>query len=222
MKNKTNFKRKLSLIIKRFFDLILAFILLIPMVIVSMIVGLIIKLEDGGPIFFVQKRNGYLGKEFNMIKFRTMPINTNTINFSEEKEITKIGCFLRKTSLDELPQILNIIKNDMSFVGPRAWISQYYPYYTTEQKKRFLAKPGITGYAQVFGRKAINILDRIEKDIYYVENYSLCLDIRILLRTFVVLTYQNNDSLRNTVNTEYEDLIANYNKVNKNRNHKKD
>lgn len=170
---------------KRAFDLILAVIiggiLLIPM----LIVALAIKIEDGGPVFFKQKRIGKGLKPFYIYKFRSMKTNRKELesNLTHEQMITKVGKFIRATSLDELPQIINVLKGEMSFIGPRPWIEDYYQWFTPEQKRRNEVLPGISGLAQAKGRNGLDILDKIKYDIEYVDNYSFVMDLKVLFLT---------------------------------------
>ena len=137
--------------IKRIIDIILATILLILFMIPMIIITLCIKLDSKGPVLFKQKRTGYKGKEFTLYKFRSMSINNDVLDFKKQNKITKVGSFLRKTSLDELPQFINILKGEMSFIGPRPWITEYARLFTEKQKRRLDVIPGITGLAQVNG-----------------------------------------------------------------------
>jgi sugar transferase EpsL len=161
---------------------LLAIILLSPLLV---ILGLIIFFSFGSPVFFIQIRPGFLGKPFNFFKFRTM---TNTKNsdgdlLPDKNRLTPLGSFLRKTSLDELPSLWNVLKGDMSLVGPRPLLMEYLPLYSKEQMRRHEVKPGITGWAQINGRNAISWVEKFELDVWYVENQSFWLDIRILLLT---------------------------------------
>ena len=161
---------------------LLGIILLAPFLV---ILGLIILFSFGSPVFFIQIRPGFLGKPFNFFKFRTM---TNTKNsdgdlLPDKNRLTPLGSFLRKTSLDELPSLWNVLKGDMSLVGPRPLLMEYLPLYSKEQMRRHEVKPGITGWAQINGRNAISWVEKFELDVWYVENQSFWLDIRILLLT---------------------------------------
>lgn len=158
-----------------------------------------IKVTDPGPVFFLQERIGKNGKTFKIIKFRTMVLNAEKIGdglvvqTEDDPRITKIGKFLRKTSLDELPQLLNIIKGEMSLIGPRPPVT-YHPYngyenYPEKAKLRFKMRPGITGLAQVEKRNSATWDERIEIDVKYVEKFSLLLDIKIFLKTFSSMKY---------------------------------
>lgn len=168
---------------------------------ILLIVAIAIKLEDGGPVFFKQERIGLRGKVFKIYKFRSMCQNAETMGtgvYSEagDSRVTKVGKIIRATSIDELPQFINIIKGDMSFIGPRAPLT-YHPWewteYTKEQKQMFLVRPGITGWAQVNGRKSVEWNHRIELSSWYVRNVSFKLDMKILFMTvFKVLTNADN------------------------------
>lgn len=171
--------------LKRIFDFIFALILLIFATIPMIIVAICIKIEDGGPVIYKSKRVGKKCKEFNTYKFRSMKVNREELNsnMTHEQMVTKVGKFIRKTSLDELPQLFNILKGDMSFIGPRPWIPSYYEWFTDEQKRRADVLPGISGLAQVKGRNGISIFKKIEYDIYYVDHVSLWLDIKLIFET---------------------------------------
>ncbi|MBQ4838299.1 MULTISPECIES: sugar transferase [Pseudoalteromonas] len=170
---------------KRVFDLVVslgAFVLLLPVFVLTMI---LIRIKLGAPIFFVQERPGLHGKVFKMLKFRTMLDSTDKDGnpLPDEQRMTKFGAFLRSTSLDELPGLFNVIKGDMSLVGPRPLLVRYLPLYNEEQSRRHNVRPGITGWAQVNGRNAISWEGKFELDVWYVDNQSFILDIKILLLT---------------------------------------
>lgn len=176
---------------KRTLDLFIVILLMIPFLIVCCLIAVLIKLDSKGGVLFKQTRLGTRGQEFYIYKFRTMVENAESVGtgiFTSEGDprITKVGNLLRKTSLDELPQILNIIKGEMSFVGPRPPVP-YHPYkyhdYGTRKQMRFLVKPGVTGMAQAYGRNTLTWDERIEYDIEYVENVSFLLDCKIVLKT---------------------------------------
>jgi len=153
-----------------------------------------VKLEDGGSVFFVQERPGRNAKAFKCIKFRTMILGADRFIDEEgrptRRRVTKVGTILRWTSLDELPQLFNVLVGDMSFVGPRPPLMSQLRRYTEEQMRRFRVKPGITGLAQVSGRNTLPWSKRIEYDNWYIDNYSLLLDLKILLRTFRVVAFR--------------------------------
>lgn len=170
---------------KRVFDFVLALILLILAAIPMIIVAICIKVEDGGPVIYKSKRVGKKCKVFNTYKFRSMKVNREELksNMTHEQMVTKVGKFIRKTSLDELPQLFNILRGQMSFIGPRPWIPEYYEWFTDEQKRRSEVLPGISGLAQVKGRNGIDIFKKIEYDIYYVDHISFWLDIKLVFET---------------------------------------
>ncbi len=185
-------KRTLQLHIKYVLDKLLALILIIILFPLWIIIMIAIKLDDGGPIFFTQERLGENGKTFKIFKFRTMLVDADKFldengRVTRKNRITRMGKFLRKLSLDELPQLINIIKGDMSIIGPRPALPSHLPRYTEWQKRRLLMKPGVTGLAQINGRNTLKWSKRIEYDIEYIENYSLWLDLKILLKTIKVV-----------------------------------
>ena len=170
---------------KRLLDLVVAlsgFLIVLP---IFILIGVCLFISNHGKPFFFQKRPGKNGRIFSIIKFKTMndkkDIQGNLLPY--DQRITKTGSFLRKYSLDEIPQLWNVIKGDMSLVGPRPLLVEYLPLYNEEQKKRHLVKPGITGWAQVNGRNAISWEQKFVLDTYYVENLSFLLDIKIIMLT---------------------------------------
>lgn len=171
--------------IKYLFDLtvsIIVFLILLPVI---LLVGVLIRIKLGSPILFTQDRPGLNGKVFKMMKFRSMldAKDKHGNLLPDNERMTKFGAFLRSTSLDELPGLFNVIKGDMSLVGPRPLLVQYLPLYSSEQAKRHNVRPGITGWAQVNGRNAIGWDEKFKLDVWYVENQSFLLDIKILLLT---------------------------------------
>ncbi|WP_134702552.1 sugar transferase [Ammoniphilus sp. YIM 78166] len=170
---------------KRGLDLILAFFSLILLGIVIAATAITIRIKIGTPIFFKQQRPGINGKPFILYKFRTMTDERDEKGelLPDHIRLTKLGGFIRKYSLDELPQLYNVLKGDMSFVGPRPLLMDYLPLYTEEQAKRHFVKPGITGWAQVNGRNSITWEEKFKLDVWYVENRSILFDLKILLLT---------------------------------------
>lgn len=179
--------------IKYFLDRIFGFLFFIVFLFLFIPIAVAIKIEDGNSIFFRQKRPGLFGKPFYIWKFRTMIPNADALLDENKKvdsgtnRVTKVGKILRFMSLDELPQVINIVKGEMSFIGPRPALFESMDRYTEKQKERILMKPGITGLAQVNGRNLLKWSKRIEYDLYYIEHYSLWLDIKILLKTVEVV-----------------------------------
>ena len=171
--------------IKRVLEFIIALIGLILASPILLIVAILVKTKLGSPILFRQQRVGLNGEIFEMVKFRTMKDATDSEGnpLPDEERLTKFGQLLRKTSLDELPELWNVLKGDMSLVGPRPLLVEYLPLYSKEQMKRHNVRPGITGYAQVNGRNNISWTKKFELDVYYVENFSLWLDVKILFQT---------------------------------------
>ena len=170
---------------KRLFDLGLALVAL-PLLLVTMaVVALLVRLKLGAPVLFRDQRPGHLGKPFILYKFRTMTELGPGLRSSETdgERLTDFGRFLRSNSLDEVPQLLNVLKGDMSFVGPRPLLMRYIPLYTPEQARRHEVKPGITGWAQVNGRNSVSWEDKFALDVWYVEHLGLWLDLRILALT---------------------------------------
>lgn len=174
--------RKLIKPLLDFFSSILGFIVLLP---VFLLISLILLFVNRGSPFFVQPRPGKYGKVFRMIKFKSMTDATDHHGelLAEKDRFTHVGRFLRKTSLDEIPQLLNIIKGDMSFVGPRPLRVEYLKYYNKEQMRRHNVKPGITGWAQVNGRNGISWERKFEYDVQYVDNLSFAFDLKIIKKT---------------------------------------
>ena len=172
-------------IIKRFFDFLIAFCLLLVASPLFLLVCLGLFLAQNGNVFFTQKRPGKNERIFSILKFKTMTDQKDQQGnlLPDAQRLTHIGKFVRKTSLDELPQLINVLKGEMSIVGPRPLLPEYLSLYNEEQKKRHLVKPGITGWAQVNGRNAISWEDKFKFDVWYVENQSFGLDLKILFLT---------------------------------------
>lgn len=183
-------KKKLKLLI----DFTLALFLLFLFSPIIFLCSVLIFFDLGTPIFFRQERGGFNGKPFSIIKFRTMRSdgNLNPSKTNDKNRTTKLGAILRKFSLDELPTLLNILKGEMSFVGPRPLLYEYKNLYNNHQKKRFLVKPGITGWAQVNGRNKLSWENKFELDVWYINNQSLFLDLKILFLTILKI-FSNND-----------------------------
>lgn len=172
---------------KPFFDFTVALIVFILMSPVLVIVGLTLAIANKGSIFFTQKRPGYRGKPFTVIKFKTMNdrVDESGELLEDSERLTRVGKWVRKYSLDEIPQLINVIKGDLSIVGPRPLLMEYMELYNQEQIRRHEVKPGITGWAQVNGRNAISWEQKFAYDIQYVNGISLSLDLKILWRSVV-------------------------------------
>ena len=183
------------LIFKRVFDFLSSLLGLIIISPLFIIVVVLVWIYHGSPVFFGQKRPGKNERIFKMYKFRTMTNEKDRYGnlFPDEKRITKFGSFLRKTSLDELPELINVMKGDMSLIGPRPLLIKYLPYYTEREHKRHLVRPGLTGLAQVSGRNTLKWENRLESDVTYVENISFILDMKILFRTVLTLIKSNKN-----------------------------
>ncbi|PHA03092.1 sugar transferase [Bacillus pseudomycoides] len=171
---------------KRLFDLVVSLFLLLCFSSVIFVVAVLIRLKLGSPILFKQQRPGLHGKSFYLYKFRTMTDarDSNGVLLPDQVRLTSFGKFLRKYSLDELPQLINVVKGHLSLVGPRPLLMEYLPLYSNEQAKRHHVKPGITGWAQVNGRNSISWEGKFKLDVWYVENQSFLLDLKILYLTF--------------------------------------
>lgn len=186
--------------IKRTFDLLCSLILMIPIGIVIVISAIFIKAEDGGPVFYMAERTGRFGIPFRMYKLRSMKVNApdirladgSTYNGEDDPRVTRFGRVARKTSIDELPQVINILKGDMSFIGPRPDTPMYLDKYTDEERMALTVRPGITGYNQAIKRNAVLTKEKLKNDVYYVKHLSLWFDIKIVFMTVItVLSHRN-------------------------------
>ena len=185
--------RTVRLAIKRLIDLLVALILVVVLSPIVALVAIAVRLSSGSPILFRQERPGCDGEIFTLLKFRTMRDSTDGSGrvLSDGERLTGVGKVLRRTSLDELPEFANIVRGQMSFVGPRPLLVEYLPLYSSEQARRHEVRPGLTGLAQVVGRNALTWDQKFALDVQYVDNWSLGLDLRILWRTLsMVLTGQ--------------------------------
>ena len=170
---------------KRFLDIISSLTFLFLAAPILIVVALVVRVGLGSPVFFMQTRPGLHGRPFRMIKFRTMreAVDASGKPLADAERLTPLGRFLRSTSLDELPELWNVLRGDMSLVGPRPLLMEYLPLYTPEQARRHEMRPGITGWAQVNGRNALSWEEKFSLDIWYVDNWSLSLDMKILWLT---------------------------------------
>ena len=188
---------------KRFFDIVVSFLTL-PFVLLAFIfLAPIIKLTDGGPVFYNAPRVGKNGKVFKMYKFRSMKVNSpnlvnadgSTYNGNNDPRVTKIGRFMRKTSLDELPQFLNILKGDMSLIGPRAHLTTNYKGYENlddMRRRRLDVRPGITGYNQAYFRNSVTSEEKMKNDVYYVDNLTFVMDVKVFFKTIITVLKHDN------------------------------
>ena len=192
--------------LKRVFDFIFAFFCLLILFVPMIIIAIAIKVDSKGPVLFKQERLGYKGKVYKMYKFRSMKVGAEkegVYSNNTDPRITKIGKFIRATSLDELPQLINILKGDMSLIGFRSPLT-YHPWpfdeYTPEQKIMFEVRPGITGWAQIHGRKTVEWHKRIELNVWYAQNVSFWLDLKIFFKTiFKVVSNADNENTGETI-----------------------
>lgn len=207
MKAKTKNKKtnKAYRYFKRFIDLIISVIFLLVFWPLLLIIAICIKIDSNGPVIYKQKRNGLNGKVFTLYKFRSMVAENDVSDFSCEDKHTTMGKILRRLSFDELPQIFNILEGNMSFIGPRPWIEDYYNNFNDYQKRRCEVFPGITGLAQCSGRNNLTLKDRIDYDIKYVDNYSFCMDLKIFFKTiFAIFEGKGVSSSKMTIQEEIE------------------
>lgn len=186
--------------IKRAIDILGALVLLLPIGLIIIISGIFIKLEDGGPIFYMAKRTGQFGKPFLMYKLRSMKVNApdirladgSTYNGDDDPRVTKFGRFARRTSIDELPQVINVLLGEMSFIGPRPDTPIGSAAYTEEEKIVLTVKPGITGYNQAINRNSVLTKEKLKNDIYYVKNLSFSLEVKIIFMTIMTVLGHKN------------------------------
>lgn len=178
--------------LKRALDIFFSFILLIVLVPLFLIIIILLKINRDGKVMFLQPRSGKNNKVFNIYKFRTIDDNNNSSRFC---------LFLRKTGFDELPQLFNILKGEMSFIGPRPWIVEYSKYFNKKQFKRLEVLPGLTGYAQIYNCK--DVFEKINRDCYYVDNVSFLFDVKIIFNTFKLI-FSNSKSEITEVGIEHE------------------
>lgn len=193
------------MLVKRLLDITISLIALIFLLPLMSLIYLLVIINLGSPAFFLQERVGKDNKIFKMIKFRTMKNSTdkNGNLLSDNERVTKFGGFLRSFSLDELPELINILKGDMSLVGPRALLVQYLGLYNDEQIRRHEVLPGLTGWAQINGRNSITWSEKFKLDVWYVDNWSLCLDIKIFFLTFWKVLKREGINQSESVTMEY-------------------
>ncbi len=195
-------------IFKRTLGILFSFIGLILLSPLMLLISFAIKLDSKGPILFKQVRTGKNGKPFKLYKFRSMVVDNDVYDLSKKDAHTKVGSFLRKTSLDELPQLINILKGEMAFIGPRPWITDYYENMNEKERHRCDVLPGITGLAQAKGRNKLTIFEKINYDLEYIRDYSLYEDLKVIFLTIkTVLSKVGCDAGKDTIQNEINDLI---------------
>ena len=201
---------KIQLTIKRIFDVTVSVIGLILLLPIFLVIAILIKIDSAGPVFFRQERMGKNEKPFCLFKFRTMidgAVNKGlgyTVAVNDDR-ITKLGSFLRKWGIDEFPQLINVLKGEMSLVGPRPTLRYQVEKYNDFEKKRLLVKPGLAGWALIHGRNSLTWEDRIKYDVWYVENWSLWLDVKIIFKTFYLIFIQQEGVYgKNGVNDSFD------------------
>lgn len=194
--------------VKRFFDIVSSLLAIIVLAVPMVILAVLIRVKLGGPVLFKQERPGKDGRIFTLLKFRTMTnaCDENGELLPDEVRLTKFGIFLRSTSLDELPELFNILKGDMSVIGPRPLLVQYLPRYNEHQSRRHLVRPGLTGWAQVNGRNAISWEQKFDYDVEYVENVNLFLDIKIIFMT--VINVIKKDGISSETSATMEEFMG--------------
>lgn len=196
--------------IKRAFDIIFSAILMLPVGLVIVISAIAIKIEDKGPVFYMADRTGRYGNTFKMYKLRSMKVNApdirladgSTYNGDDDPRVTKFGKFARKTSIDELPQVINILKGDMTFIGPRPDTPVGSAAYTEEEKVILTVKPGVTGYNQAVNRNSVLTKEKLRNDIYYVNHLSVLFDIKIIFMTVATVLGHKNVNRKNEDTSE--------------------
>ncbi len=201
-----------KLFIKRLMDIILSLILLPIFILIWIPIAILIKIEDGGPVFYCGKRIGKDEKIFKMYKFRSMKVNSpiilnkdgSTFNSKDDPRVTKIGKFLRETSLDETPQILNVLKGEMSIIGPRASLAETLSSYKDDEKAKMLVRPGITGYTQAYYRNNLSNREKRLKDAWYANNVSFWLDVKIFFKTIVTVFKREGIYTNNHTSKKYK------------------
>lgn len=206
-------------VIKRAFDFSCSLFLMIPIGILIGVSAIFIKREDGGPIFYMAERTGRFGKPFKMFKLRSMKVNApdirlsdgSTYNGDDDPRVTRFGRFARKTSIDELPQVINIFKGDMSFIGPRPDTPMYLDKYTDEEKIVLTVRPGITGYNQAINRNSVLTKEKLKNDIFYVRHLSLWFDIKIVFMT--VITVLSHKNINRDISSNDEKIILEKEKI---------
>ena len=199
-KHKKRYKGFYQIVIKRIIDIVLCLIALPFVLLITILVSFAIKIEDRGPVFYHSKRLGVGFKEFDMLKFRSMKVNApdirnddgSTFNSNHDSRVTKVGRLLRETSLDEIPQVFNVLKGDMSIIGPRAGDVESKDTYKSDEKDKLFMRPGITGYTQAYFRNNIGVREKRLYDAWYAHNVSAFLDIKIFFKSILTVLKREN------------------------------
>lgn len=210
------YKSFYQLVFKRIVDIIACLIILPFVLLITLVIAIAIKIDDGGPVFYRSKRIGKGFREFDMFKFRSMKVNApdirnsdgSTFNSSDDPRVTKIGRFLRETSLDEVAQFFNVLKGDMSLVGPRAGDVESKDTYEDDEKDKCLVRPGITGYTQAYYRNNLGVREKRLYDAWYAHNVSVWLDIKILFKTVATVLKRENVYTKSDENTKELALVG--------------
>ncbi len=208
-KNKKNYKGFYQIVLKRLIDILLCIIILPVVLLITIPIAIAIKIEDGGPIFYKSHRIGKGFREFNMLKFRSMKVNApdirnddgSTYNSQKDSRVTRIGRFIRETSLDELPQFFNVLLGHMSLIGPRAGDVESKDTYEEDEKDKLLVRPGISGYTQAYYRNNLGVREKRLYDAWYAHNVTMWLDIKIIFKTIATVlkrenVYTNDESVK--------------------------
>ena len=192
---------------KRLFDFTVALLMLVFLSPILLIVAVVIKIDSRGPVLFRQRRTGKDGKEFEILKFRSMVADNDVRDMSSDDKYTKFGKMIRRVSIDELPQLINILKGEMSFVGPRPWVPEYFENMNERQRGRVMVRPGITGLAQAKGRNGLSVFEKINFDLEYVQNFSLKQDVKVVFLTVkTVVAREGVDAGKGQIHSDIEDL----------------
>lgn len=215
MRQKVHYRSFYVRVVKRIADIIIGIVALPFLALISLFVGLAIKLEDAGPVFYKAKRIGKDCKVFNMYKFRSMVVDApnltnkdgSTYNAPDDKRVTKIGKFIRKTSIDELPQFLNILIGNMTLIGPRASGAGALGSFLPDEEAKMYVKPGITGYTQAYYRNGLTVREKRLKDAWYANNVTFWLDVKIFFRT-ILTVLKRNQIYTNAAGTSINDLYV--------------
>ena len=196
--------RRIQLFIKRLFDIIIAIAGLVILSPLLLFLAIVVRLKIGSPVLFRQQRPGLFGRLFTIYKFRTMlnAFDSKGTPLPDSDRLTVFGKFLRSTSLDELPELFNVLKGDMSIVGPRPLMTKYLDRYTPEQARRHDVKPGITGWAQINGRNAVTWEDKFKLDVWYVDNWNLLVDFKIIFKSFAYVLKREGVSQKDRVTVD--------------------